>query len=93
MINTVLLDMDEVLLERIGRIAAAHGWGQQDAMVHLIEHGLFACEANLTARFDASDDEVLQAAITALQDIPDDPGFSLIGRTDGQADDPGADAG
>lgn len=89
MINTVLIDIDEVLLERIGRLAAAHGWGQQHAMVHLIEHGLFACEADLSARFDESDAKVLQAAIAALQDIPDDPGFSLIGR----ADKPGGEGG
>ena len=86
MTHTVLLDIDPVLLERIGRVAAAHGWGQQHAMIHLLEHGLFACEADLTARFDDTDAKVLQAAIVALQDIPDDPGFSLIGR----ADEPGA---
>lgn len=78
--QTVLLDIDPVLLERIQRVAAAHGWGQQVAMTHLIEHGLFACEAELAARFDDTDAKVLQAAIAALQDIPDDPGFSLIGR-------------
>ena len=88
MTHTVLLDIDPVLLERIERIATAHGWGQQVAMVYLIEHGLFACEAELSARFDDADAKVLQAAIAALQDIPDDPGFSLIGRrADG---DPGA---
>lgn len=80
MTHTVLLDIDPVLLERIERIASAHGWGQQVAMVYLIEHGLFACEAELSARFDDADAKVLQAAIAALQDIPDDPGFSLIGR-------------
>lgn len=82
MIHTMLLDIDPVLLERIGRVATAHGWGQQVAMVHLIEHGLFACEADLTARFDDTDAKVLRDAIAALQDIPDDPGFSLIGRAD-----------
>jgi len=66
MMHTVLLDIDPVLLERIQRIATAHGWGQQDAMIHLLEH--------------ESDAKVLQAAIAALQEIPDDPGFSLIGR-------------
>ncbi len=82
MTHTVLLDIDPVLLERIGRVATAHGWGQQDAMIHLLEHGLFACEADLKARFDDADAKVLQAAIAALQGIPDDPGFSLIGRTE-----------
>lgn len=82
MIHTMLLDIDPVLLERIGRVATAHGWGQQDAMIHLLEHGLFACETDLTARFDDADAKVLRDAIAALQDIPDDPGFSLIGRAD-----------
>lgn len=82
MTHTVLLDIDPVLLERIARIATARGWGQQETMVHLLEHGLFACEADLNARFDAADAQILQAAIAALQDIPDDPGFSLIGRAD-----------
>jgi len=81
MSHAVLLDMSAVLLERIQRIATARGWGQQAAMVHLIEHGLFVCEADLAARFDATDAQVLQEAVAALQDIPDDPGFSLIGRT------------
>lgn len=87
MTHTVLLDIDPVLLERIARIAKAHGWGQQVAMVHLLEHGLFACEADLSARFDAADAQILQDAIAALQDIPDDPGFSLIGRADPPAGD------
>lgn len=86
MIHTVLLDIDPVLLERIQRLATAHGWGQQAALIHLIEHGLFACEADLAARFDATDAEVLQAAVAALQDIPDDPGFALIGRAGALAD-------
>lgn len=82
MTDTVPIDIDPVLLERIGRIATAHGWGQQDAIVHLIEHGLFACEADLAVRFDDTDAKALQEAIAALRDIPDDPGFSLIGRAD-----------
>jgi hypothetical protein len=85
MTHTVLLDIDPLLLERIQRLATAHGWGQQNAMIHLLEHGLFACEASLQARFDDADALVLQAAIVALQGIPDDPGFSLIGRA-GPAD-------
>lgn len=86
MTTTVLIDIDETLLERIQRVATAHGWGQQDAITHLIEHGLFACESELAARFDDSDAKALQAAIAALQDVPDDPGFSLIGRADAAAD-------
>ncbi|HEY5612909.1 MAG TPA: hypothetical protein VIK70_04890 [Lysobacter sp.] len=87
MTHTLLLDIDPVLLERIQRVATAHGWGQQHAMIHLLEHGLFACEADLKARFDEADSQVLLAAIAALQDIPDDPGFSLIGRAGPEGND------
>ena len=80
MTETVLIDIDPLLLERVRRVSAAHGWGQQQALIHLLEHGLFACEAELKARFDDSDAQALQEAIAALEQIQDDPGFSLIGR-------------
>ena len=80
MTNAVLLDIDPLLMDRIKRIASARDMGVQAALTYLIEHGLFACEAELAARFDDSDAKALQAAIEALKDIPDDPGFSLIGR-------------
>ena len=48
--------------------------------MHLLEHGLFACESELAARFNDHDSVALQAAIAALEGIPNDPGFSLIGR-------------
>lgn len=82
MTETVLLDMAPLLAERVRRFAAAKGWGQQQALVHLLENGLFACEAELAARFDDSDARALQEAIAALEQIQDDPGFSLIGRAE-----------
>lgn len=82
MTTTVLLDIGPELLERIQRLAQARGWGQQEAMTQLLQHGLLACEADLAARFDDIDAKALQAAIAALQGIPDDPGFSLIGRAE-----------
>jgi hypothetical protein len=88
--ETVLLDMDAVLLERIRRLAGAKGWGQQEAMIHLLEHGLFACEVEVAARLDDTDAVALQAAIAALEQIDSDPGFSLIGRVG--ASDAGATA-
>ncbi|MGV8940679.1 MAG: hypothetical protein ACOH1P_03960 [Lysobacter sp.] len=80
MSDTVLLDIDAVLLERVRRLASAKGWGQQEAMIHLLEHGLFACEAKVAARLDDTDADALQAAIAALEQIDNDPGFALIGR-------------
>ena len=54
--------------------------------MHLLEHGLFACEAELAARFTDSDAMALQSAISALEGIPSDPGYSLIGRMERPSD-------
>ncbi|MGY1426267.1 hypothetical protein [Lysobacter sp. A289] len=80
MSETVLLDIDMFLVERIRRVASANGWSQKQALIHLLEHGLFACEAAMSSGFDDSDADALQAAIMALEQIDNDPGFSLIGR-------------
>ena len=80
MTDIVLHDIDPLLLDRIKRIATTRGWPLQEALMHLLEHGLFACEAELAARFSDTDANALQAAISALEGIPSDPGFSMIGR-------------
>jgi len=80
MTETVVLDIDPLLLERVRRMAASNGWTEQHALVHLLEQGLFACEAELAARFNDTDADALQAAIAALEQIQDDPGFAAIGR-------------
>ena len=86
MTDIVLHDIDPLLLDRIKRVAAARSWPLQEALMHLLEHGLFACEAELAARFSDSDSMALQAAISALEGIPSDPGFSLIGRMERPGD-------
>lgn len=80
MTDIVLHDIDPVLAERIRRVAQLRGWSLQDALMHLLEHGLFACEAEMAARFNDTDSQALQAAIAAMEGIPSDPGYSLIGR-------------
>lgn len=80
MSQTVLIDLPPHVLERVQRLGAAYGWGLQPTLMHLLEHGLFTCEADNAARFNEDDASALQAAINALRDIPDDPGFSMIGR-------------
>lgn len=82
MTDIVLHDIDPVLLERIRRVANARSWSLQECLMHLLEHGLFACESRLAARFDDSDARALQEAIAALEGVPSDPGFSLIGRVE-----------
>lgn len=86
MSETILLDIDPVLLERVRRFAATKGWSQPVAITHLIEHGLFSCEVDVAVGLDDTDADVLQAAIEALEKVDDDPGFSLIGRIDSRED-------
>lgn len=84
--HPVQLDLDALLLERVRRVAQARGWSEAVAIRHLIEHGLFALEPRGEPRLDDLDANILQSAIAALEGIPDDPGFSLIGRAgDAQA--------
>lgn len=77
---TVQLEIDPVLLERVNRFAAGNGWELDQTLRHLLETGLFACEAEAAANFNDSDADALRAAIAALEQIDDDPGFALIGR-------------
>lgn len=86
MTDLILHDIDPLLLDRIKRMAQARQWTLQEALMHLLEHGLFSCEAEMAARFSDSDASALQAAISALEGIPSDPGFSLIGRMDRPGD-------
>jgi len=81
MTEIVLKNADEVLLGRIDRIARRRGWDMSTALMHLLEQGLHACEGNGEVRFESSEADVLQAAFEALSEVPDDPGFALIGRT------------
>ena len=86
MTDIILHDIDPLLLDRIKRIANGRSWPLQEALLHLLEHGLFAVEAEMAARFNDSDANALRAAIAALEGIPSDPGFSLIGRMDRPSD-------
>lgn len=85
MTESIVLNIDPLLMERIRRMATAKGWTEQQTLAHLLEHGLFACEAELAARFDDSDADALKAAIAALEQIQDDPGFASIGRIEGSS--------
>lgn len=85
MTDIVLRDIDALLAERIRRIADARSWALPDTLLFLLEHGLYACETG-AARLDDSESDVLQNAIAALEQVPDDPGFSLIGRGSGDDD-------
>lgn len=80
MTEIMLKDVDDVLLDRIGRIARRCGWDLSTTLMHLLEQGLHAHEGNGELHFDGGEAEVLQAALEALSGVPDDPGFARIGR-------------
>ena len=79
MIDIVLKDIDPALRERIERVARAEGWSLPQALAKLLEAGLRSSEHKRSS-FDDREQGVLAAAVAALQDVPDDPGFASIGR-------------
>lgn len=79
MTDIVLKDIDELLLERIKRMADRRGWTLSHALLHLLEQGLYAVEGDGKLGFDTSEADVLQSAIAALESVPDGV-FSLIGQ-------------
>lgn len=80
MTDIMLKDIDPVLHDRIRRVAEARGWSLPKTLSHLLEQGLYAYEGDAAPSFDNSESDVLQAAIAALEQVPDDPGYALIGR-------------
>ena len=81
MTDLVLRDIDTVLAERIRKVAQTNSWTVHQTILHLIERGLFASEGG-ALRFDSSESDVMQSVIAALETVPNDPGFSLIGRVE-----------
>lgn len=84
MTDIMLKDIDDVLLERIKRVAERRGWTLSHALLHVLEQGLYAVEGAGKLSFDHSESDVLQAAIAALEGVPDDV-FSMIGQLPGAA--------
>ena len=82
MTDLVLRDIDPVLAERIRKVAQTNGWAVHQTILHLIERGLYASEGG-ALRFDGSESDVMQSVIAALETVPNDPGFALIGRVGG----------
>ena len=86
MTEIVLRDIDPVLADRIRRVAEARRWDLGRTLQHLLEQGLYAVEADMNVRFSDTDSDDLRAAIAALEEVPSDPGFSLIGRVERPAE-------
>ena len=82
MSEIVLRDIDPVLAERIRRVAESRRMGLPQALLYLLEQGLFAAETDMSVRFNDRDSCALMEAIAALEQVPNDSGFSLIGKVE-----------
>ena len=80
MTEIVLHDIDQVLVDRIRRVADARGWTVPRTLLHLLEQGLHVYEGDGRVHFDSAEDDALRAAVAALESIPDDSGFAMIGK-------------
>lgn len=81
MTDIVLKDIDPVLSERIREVGQTRGWDLPETLQWLLEQGLYASEQGTAVSLDDRESGALQAAILALEQVPDDSGFALIGRT------------
>ncbi|MHB8912161.1 MAG: hypothetical protein ACYC42_05865 [Lysobacter sp.] len=79
MTDLILHDIEPTLLDRLKRLADARGCNLEDALLALLDRGL-ACTTDPDGGLDDTDARVLQEAIVALENVPSDPGFALIGR-------------
>jgi len=89
MTEIVLRDVDQVLVDRIKRVADARGWTLPRTLLHLLEQGLHVYEGDGRVHFDHSESDALEAALAALEGIPDDTGFALIGKVPSRPDESG----
>ena len=80
MTDLVLRDIDPLLAERIKRLGEARGWAVHDTLLRVLEQGLNACEGHGPVHLEANEAGALEAAIAAMEQVPSDPGFALIGR-------------
>lgn len=85
MTDIVLKDVDAVLADRIRRVADKRGWSLPKTLLHLLEQGLYTYEGDGKQSFDNSESDVLQAAIAALEQVPDDAGYAMIGKLPSEA--------
>ena len=80
MTDIILRDIDEVLADRIKRLAEARSWPMHETLLTLIEQGLYACESGALIHLSDREADALQSAIAALEGVPNDAGFGLIGK-------------
>lgn len=82
--DIVLRDIDPKLQAHIQQVADAHGWELPRALQHLLELGLAAAGRHAAPDWNHAEAGVLAEAIAAMEQVPNDPGFALIGRAPGR---------
>jgi plasmid stability protein len=80
MTDLVLRDLAPGLAGRIRQLAELQGRSVHDVMAEVLETGVHACEVKLRKQLDIEEERALKEAILALERVPDDAGFGLIGR-------------
>lgn len=80
MTDIVLRDIDPALAERIRRLSEKRGLSVSDTLLRLLERGLAAAEGRGVPHLDDAEAGALERAIAAMEQVPDDAGFALIGR-------------
>lgn len=80
MTDLVLRDLDPGLAGRMRKLAELQGRSLHDVMAEVLESGVRECEMRLRKQLDLQEEAALKQAIAALEQVPDDPGFGLIGR-------------
>lgn len=80
MTDLVLRDIDPSMADRIKRLADARGWNMHVTLENLLQRGLMACEQGLHVHFNDRESTALEEAIAAMEGVPGDEGFGLIGR-------------
>jgi plasmid stability protein len=80
MTDLVLRDLPPGLAARIRKLAELQGRSVHEVMAEVLEAGVHACEVKLRKQLDLEEETALKHAIAALEQVPDDAGFGLIGR-------------
>lgn len=80
MTDLVLRDLDPALAGRLRQLAELQGRSLHQVTLEALEAGVQACEVGLRKRLDLEEQTALRQAIAALEQVPDDAGFGLIGR-------------
>ncbi len=83
MTDIIIRDIAPALAQRIKRIGEARGWSETETLQRLLEAGLHSCERTGAPPLNEREAGALVAAINALEQVPNDPGFALIGREAG----------